>query len=98
MIFSFVRKLLFGLALVCSLSFGFSIAQPSYADPQPTLADPQQMPAPEQAYEEAKQIAKDPKMGVVKAYKKEVEVFQEEHPDEDMVEKSKEVVDSVKIK
>jgi hypothetical protein len=95
MIFSFMRKLLVTLALVCSLSFGFSMAQPSYAAPQPTLADPQQMPDPEQAYEEAKQIAKDPKMGVVKAYEKEVEVFHEDHPDEDLVEKSKEVADSV---
>jgi len=54
------------------------------------------MPDPDQAYDEAKQIAKDPKMGVEKAYEKEVKVFKDEHPGESIVEKSKEVTDTVK--
>lgn len=85
--------------LVGSLSLGWGLTiQPSVAAPAPTLADPEIMPDPEQAYEEARQIAKDPKMGAEKAYEKEVEVFREEHPDESLIEKSKQVADSVKPK
>jgi hypothetical protein len=94
------HRVLLALILVCSLSFNWVlIAQPSYAESKPTLptlADPQTMPDPEQAYDEAKQIAKDPKMGAEKAYEKEVKVFKDEHPGESIVEKSKEVADTVK--
>ena len=91
------HRVLLVLLLVCSLGFNWVlIAQPSYAESKPTLADPQTMPDPEQAYDEAKQIAKDPKMGAEKAYEKEVKVFKDEHPGESIVEKSKEVADTVK--
>jgi hypothetical protein len=103
MIFAFkqiFQRALVVLAMVCSLSLGWGIiAQPSYAAaPKPTLADPETMPDAAQAYEEATQIVKDPKMGAEKAYEKEVKVFQKEHPDENIVEKSKEAADSVKTK
>ena len=92
-------RVLLAFSLVCSLTLGWGLmAQPSFAASAPTLADPEAMPDPERAYEEAKQIAKDPKMGAEKAYEKEVEVFREEHPDESLIEKSKEVADSVKLK
>ncbi len=92
----FQRALLL-LIMLCSLSLGWMV-QPSFATSGATLADPQTMPDAEQAYEEAKQIAKDPKMGAEKAYEKEVEVFKEEHPDKNLIERSEEVADSIKTK
>ncbi len=91
------RRALLTVAMVGALILGWGLtAQPSFASHSATLADPQTMPDAEQAYEEAKQIAKEPKMGAEKAYEQEVELFQAQHPDESLVEKSKEVADSVK--
>lgn len=92
-----LRKALFVLALACSLSVGWvGLAQPSYAVAQSTAVQPaSELEAREAAYEEAKEIADDPKMGIEKEYEKEIEAYREENGEGGIIEEAKELVTKV---
>jgi hypothetical protein len=97
-----LRKGFFMVALVSMLSlpmwFGIS-NQPSYAAVSANESLSQKAQSPEireQAYEEAKEIADDPKKGVEKNYERNVEEYFEEHPDQaGVIEEAKELVNKV---
>lgn len=88
------------VACLISLSL-IAVSQPSYAASQsaanqPAAQNSAEIQQREQAYEEAKGIAEDPKMGIEKEYEKEAEVYREEHAGEGgIVEKAKELVTEV---
>lgn len=97
----FFRKAFCVMALVCGLSMGWLVpssdATPALAVTKPALTQPEpEIESRVEAYEEAKEIAKDPKMGIEKEYEKEIEVYQEEHSEgTGILEEAKELVNKV---
>jgi hypothetical protein len=96
----FFGKVFFVLALVCSFSVGWLglPQQSSYAAEKPTMSQMQSessLESREQAYEKAKEIADDPKMGIQKEYEEEVEVYREENVEGGIIEEAKELVTKV---
>ncbi|MBF1999501.1 MAG: hypothetical protein IGS38_02130 [Synechococcales cyanobacterium M58_A2018_015] len=82
---------------VISLAGWLGIMPTSYAleasDLEPA---PESVEAREAAYDEAKDIASDPKMGVEKEYERNIEAYREEHADEmGIVGEVKELVNKV---
>jgi hypothetical protein len=101
-ILSTVCRVFLSAVAACLISLSLiAVSQPSYAASQPAANQPAAQNSAEtqqreQAYEEAKGIAEDPKMGIEKEYEKEVEVYREEHADESgIVEKAKELMTEV---
>jgi hypothetical protein len=95
-----IRKVVFSLLFASLISLSLlMLGQPSQAANQLTTSDSAEIQQREQAYEQAKDIAEDPKMGIEKEYEKEVEAYREEHAGEGgIVEKTKELVTEVTSK
>jgi hypothetical protein len=86
-----IRAVVVSLALACLINVAGGIItltiEPSYAMPASAQVEDR-----EQAYEQAKAVAEDPKMGVEKEYEKEIEAYQQEHSGEGgLLDKAKEL-------
>jgi hypothetical protein len=97
---SFLAIFLVGV-LSLSLSFGMNV-QTSSADvstPEQALQEikkDQASESPTQAYEEMTKVVEDPKVGIEKEYEKKEQEYFESHPDSaGLIEKTKELVNSV---
>lgn len=87
-----VRTVVLGLALACLINLTgwmvISTIQPSYATPAAASSQVER----EQAYEQAKAVVEDPKLGVEKEYEKEMEAYQQENEGEGgLLDKAKEL-------
>jgi hypothetical protein len=92
-LFQQLRKVLFVLALVGLFSVGWvGFEQPTYAAQSTAVQPASDLESREAAYEEAKEIADDPKMGIEKEYEKEVEAYREENGEGSILEEVKELV------
>lgn len=82
---------------IISLASWLGIMPASYAIEASDLEPaPESVEAREAAYDEAKDIASDPKMGVEKEYERNIEAYREEHADETgIIEEVKELVNQV---
>ncbi len=104
---TFTRLLRKGILLVAFVSlfnvvgwFGF-LAQPSYAvtSSQETMSEIRKDLAeqdPQEAYEKALEVDKDPKFGIQKKYEENMKEYSKEHPDKGgLLEKTGEILDKV---
>jgi sugar phosphate isomerase/epimerase len=100
-ILSSSAAILWVTVLSLTLSFGFNI-QPSSAEVSTQkqalqeIKRDQAAESPVQAYEEMTKIVEDPKVGIEKEYEKKEQEYFENHPESaGLVEKTKELVNSV---